>query len=34
MLLIESKVIMLNIISVKEKVDKLILNVLGYQKYK
>lgn len=34
MLLLESKDIMINIISVKEKVDKWILNLLRYKKYK
>lgn len=34
MLLLESKDIMMDIISEKEKVDKWILNVLRYKKYK
>lgn len=34
MLLLESKDIMMDIISEKEKVDKWILNVLRYQNYK
>lgn len=34
MLLLENKDIMINIISEKEKVDKWILNVLRYKKYK
>lgn len=34
MLLLESKDIMIKIISEKEKVDKWILNVLRYQNYK
>lgn len=34
MLLLESKDIMIKIISEKEKVDKWILNVLRYKKYK
>lgn len=34
MLLLENKDIMINIISEKEKVDKWILNLLRYKKYK